>query len=35
MRGAVGIKTRGEIVSLENFGMDAAVCMALYKNRLR
>jgi phosphoribosylformimino-5-aminoimidazole carboxamide ribotide isomerase len=32
---AGGIKTRGEIRSLEKIGMDAAVGMALYKKRLR
>jgi phosphoribosylformimino-5-aminoimidazole carboxamide ribotide isomerase len=32
---AGGIKTRREISSLEKVGMDAAVGMALYKNRLR
>jgi phosphoribosylformimino-5-aminoimidazole carboxamide ribotide isomerase len=32
---AGGIKTRGEINSLEKIGMDAAVGMAVYKNRLR
>lgn len=32
---AGGIKTRGEINSLERIGMDAAVGMAVYKNRLR
>ena len=32
---AGGIKTRREIVALEKLGMDAAVGMALYKNRLR
>ena len=32
---AGGIKTRGEIATLERLGMDAAVGMALYKNRLR
>jgi len=32
---AGGIKTRHEIAVLEKMGMDAAVGMALYKNRLR
>ena len=32
---AGGIKTRREITELEKLGMDAAVGMALYKNRLR
>lgn len=32
---AGGIKTRREINSLEKIGMDAAVGMAMYKNRLR
>ena len=32
---AGGIKTRGEIKQLEKIGMDAAVGMAVYKNRLR
>jgi phosphoribosylformimino-5-aminoimidazole carboxamide ribonucleotide (ProFAR) isomerase len=32
---AGGIKSRPEISSLEKIGMDAAVGMALYKNRLR
>ena len=32
---AGGIKTRREIHSLEKIGMDAAVGMAVYKNRLR
>ena len=32
---AGGIKTRREISALEKMGMDAAVGMALYKNRLR
>ncbi len=32
---AGGIKTRREINSLEKLGMDAAVGMAVYKNRLR
>jgi phosphoribosylformimino-5-aminoimidazole carboxamide ribotide isomerase len=32
---AGGIKTRREIAALEKMGMDAAVGMALYKNRLR
>lgn len=32
---AGGIKTRNEINSLEKIGMDAAVGMAVYKNRLR
>ena len=32
---AGGIKTRREITSLEKMGMDAAVGMAMYKNRLR
>lgn len=32
---AGGIKTRREITALEKLGMDAAVGMALYKNRLR
>jgi phosphoribosylformimino-5-aminoimidazole carboxamide ribotide isomerase len=32
---AGGIKTRREISALENIGMDAAVGMAVYKNRLR
>jgi phosphoribosylformimino-5-aminoimidazole carboxamide ribotide isomerase len=32
---AGGIKTRPEILALEKMGMDAAVGMALYKNRLR
>lgn len=32
---AGGIKTRPEIVALEKLGMDAAVGMAMYKNRLR
>jgi phosphoribosylformimino-5-aminoimidazole carboxamide ribotide isomerase len=32
---AGGIKTQGEIRALEQFGMDAAVGMAVYKNRLR
>jgi len=31
---AGGIKTRREIVALEKLGMDAAVGMAVYKNRL-
>jgi len=31
---AGGIKTRGEIAALEKLGMDSAVGMALYKNRL-
>jgi phosphoribosylformimino-5-aminoimidazole carboxamide ribotide isomerase len=31
---AGGIKTRREIAALEKFGMDAAVGMAVYKNRL-
>jgi phosphoribosylformimino-5-aminoimidazole carboxamide ribotide isomerase len=31
---AGGIKTRGEITALEKMGMDAAVGMAVYKNRL-
>jgi phosphoribosylformimino-5-aminoimidazole carboxamide ribotide isomerase len=32
---AGGIKTRGEIDALSKMGMDAAVGMAMYKNRLR
>jgi phosphoribosylformimino-5-aminoimidazole carboxamide ribonucleotide (ProFAR) isomerase len=32
---AGGIKTRGEIAALEKLRMDAAVGMAVYKNRLR
>jgi phosphoribosylformimino-5-aminoimidazole carboxamide ribonucleotide (ProFAR) isomerase len=32
---AGGIKTHREIESLEKIGMDAAVGMAVYKNRLR
>jgi phosphoribosylformimino-5-aminoimidazole carboxamide ribotide isomerase len=32
---AGGIKTRREILALEKIGMDAAVGMAIYKNRLR
>jgi phosphoribosylformimino-5-aminoimidazole carboxamide ribonucleotide (ProFAR) isomerase len=32
---AGGIKTRREISALEKMGMDAAVGMAIYKNRLR
>jgi phosphoribosylformimino-5-aminoimidazole carboxamide ribotide isomerase len=32
---AGGIKTRGEITALQRIGMDAAVGMAVYKNRLR
>jgi phosphoribosylformimino-5-aminoimidazole carboxamide ribotide isomerase len=32
---AGGIKTRREITALESIGMDAAVGMAVYKNRLR
>jgi phosphoribosylformimino-5-aminoimidazole carboxamide ribotide isomerase len=32
---AGGIKTRREIATLEKMGMDAAVGMAMYKNRLR
>jgi phosphoribosylformimino-5-aminoimidazole carboxamide ribotide isomerase len=32
---AGGIKTRREITALEKIGMDAAVGMAVYKNRLR
>jgi phosphoribosylformimino-5-aminoimidazole carboxamide ribotide isomerase len=32
---AGGIKTRREITALEKMGMDAAVGMAMYKNRLR
>jgi phosphoribosylformimino-5-aminoimidazole carboxamide ribotide isomerase len=32
---AGGIKTRREIAALEELGMDAAVGMAMYKNRLR
>lgn len=32
---AGGIKTRREITALEKIGMDAAVGMAMYKNRLR
>jgi phosphoribosylformimino-5-aminoimidazole carboxamide ribotide isomerase len=32
---AGGIKTRREIAALEKMGMDAAVGMAMYKNRLR
>jgi phosphoribosylformimino-5-aminoimidazole carboxamide ribotide isomerase len=32
---AGGIKTRREIVALEQLGMDAAVGMAMYKNKLR
>jgi phosphoribosylformimino-5-aminoimidazole carboxamide ribotide isomerase len=32
---AGGIKTRREIATLEELGMDAAVGMAMYKNRLR
>jgi phosphoribosylformimino-5-aminoimidazole carboxamide ribonucleotide (ProFAR) isomerase len=32
---AGGIKTRREIDTLERIGMDAAVGMAVYKNRLR
>jgi len=33
--GAGGIKTRREIAALEKIGVDAAVGMAMYKNRLR
>jgi len=33
--GAGGIKTRREVATLEKMGMDAAVGMAMYKNRLR
>jgi phosphoribosylformimino-5-aminoimidazole carboxamide ribotide isomerase len=32
---AGGIKTRSEIATLDRLGMDAAVGMAMYKNRLR
>jgi phosphoribosylformimino-5-aminoimidazole carboxamide ribonucleotide (ProFAR) isomerase len=32
---AGGIKSKQEIVALERMGMDAAVGMALYKNKLR
>lgn len=32
---AGGIRTRREIITLEEMGMDAAVGMAMYKNRLR
>ena len=32
---AGGIKTHREIKALEKIGMDAAVGMAIYKNRLR
>ena len=32
---AGGIKTRSEITALEKLGMDAAVGMAMYKNKLR
>jgi len=32
---AGGIKTRREIAALDEIGMDAAVGMAMYKNRLR
>ena len=32
---AGGIKTRSEIAALETMGMDAAVGMAMYKNKLR
>jgi phosphoribosylformimino-5-aminoimidazole carboxamide ribotide isomerase len=32
---AGGINTRGEIATLEKMGMDAAVGMAMYRNRLR
>jgi phosphoribosylformimino-5-aminoimidazole carboxamide ribonucleotide (ProFAR) isomerase len=32
---AGGITTRQEIAALERMGMDAAVGMAMYKNRLR
>lgn len=32
---AGGIKTRREVIALEKLGMDAAVGMAVYKNRLR
>jgi phosphoribosylformimino-5-aminoimidazole carboxamide ribotide isomerase len=32
---AGGIKTRREVVALEKIGMDAAVGMAIYKNRFR
>lgn len=32
---AGGIKTRREVLALEKIGMDAAVGMAVYKNRLR
>ena len=32
---AGGIKTRREIAALEGLGMDAAVGMAVYKNRVR
>jgi phosphoribosylformimino-5-aminoimidazole carboxamide ribotide isomerase len=32
---AGGIKTRREVAALEKLGMDAAVGMAMYKNRLR
>lgn len=35
MIAAGGIKTRAEISALEKLGMDAAVGMAVYKNRLR
>ena len=31
---AGGIKTRREIAALEKWGMDAAVGMAMYKNKL-
>jgi phosphoribosylformimino-5-aminoimidazole carboxamide ribotide isomerase len=30
-----GIKNRREVAALEKIGMDAAVGMAMYKNRLR
>lgn len=32
---AGGIKTRREVVALEKIGMDAAIGMAMYKNKLR
>jgi phosphoribosylformimino-5-aminoimidazole carboxamide ribotide isomerase len=32
---AGGIKTRREVIALEQMGMDAAVGMAMYKNKLR
>jgi len=35
MIAAGGITTRREIAALEDLGMDAAVGMAMYKNRLR